>query len=164
MKHQKKMDNDGAKLILQSQFDIKSAELELFAKTHNLNTQKSTPTNSLELHIADLKKKHRELLEKFKVKPVLINGGYGGFGFSDFFIKNYPLYNEDEFNDLRYQRNDKRTNSKLIQFVQEHGLKKCSGKYSNLNIQYIPICTKYEITEYDGLETIKIHPFDLYLQ
>ena len=142
----------GSKLILQSQFDIKKSELEFFARIHNIPTDKSTLTNSsLELHINELKYQHTILLQKYTIKPILISYN-GKFSFSDFFIKNYPF--EGMY--------DNRHDPKLINFIQTHGLQKCSGENCTLKIEYIPLCTCYIINKCYDCETITINHFDLY--
>jgi len=82
---------------------------------------------------------------------IVINRCYGGFGLSDIAmnmlkeIKNYGNFNIWDIN---------RTDKDLIQIVEKLG-EKANGIHSKLKIITIPDLIDYEITEYDGYETVE---------
>ena len=139
-------------LILKSQFNIKSAELELFSRINNIDKPRESylSNDSLELHIKQLKKEHLNLLQKYTT-PILLTE-YGTFNVSQLVLDNFTK------NEIT------RDNPKLIQFITENGLQKCSGNNCILTIKFIPICTNYTIiNDIEGKENIQLHPFELYL-
>lgn len=74
--------------------------------------------------------------------------------------KNLPTYYDYKEFCSWYYRNDPfssdiRTDTDLIAVVEELGSKRASGQCSSLHIVDIPDDIKYEIDEYDGMETIK---------
>jgi len=82
---------------------------------------------------------------------IVINRCYGGFGLSDIAmnmlkeIKNYGNFNIWDIS---------RTDKDLIDIVEKLG-EKANGIHSKLKIITIPDLIDYEITEYDGYETVE---------
>ena len=83
---------------------------------------------------------------------VLYNKGYGGFCFSDEARQRLKEIGLDTYT---VRRHDPR----LISIVEEIGLERASGSYSNLQIAEIDY-NLYQIREYDGSEKIVV-PNDL---
>ena len=83
---------------------------------------------------------------------VLVNSCFGGFGFSDFVLKEFNKRTGDscEGNEERY-----RTHEVIIDIFEEFGSEKCSGNYAKLKLIEIPDDVDYEITEYDGMEKVE---------
>lgn len=97
---------------------------------------------------------------------VVYNACYGGYSISDDAIA--LLNQKRQSNNLsRLERPHKsfgieRHDPLLVQVVEELG-ENADGKYAKLKIAEIPIEYQdcYEITEYDGFETVKCNPSDL---
>lgn len=100
---------------------------------------------------------------------VLINSCYGGFGYSAKAIKMYldakgikytgelvdtyssvTLENGEKFSSYNISHDD----PTMIQIFEEIGSEECSGAHSKLRCIEIPAGCQYEITEYDGWESI----------
>lgn len=100
---------------------------------------------------------------------VLINSCYGGFGYSAKAIKMYldakgmkytgelvdsyssvTLENGNKFSSYDIDHND----PTIIQIFEEIGSQECSGDHSQLQCVDIPDGCQYQITEYDGWESI----------
>lgn len=83
---------------------------------------------------------------------ILINKCYGGFSFSDEFIleyyKHYGIDNDPLYN------NTGRTDPRVIELFKELGSERSSGKFSKLKLVEIPDNIDWEITDYDGKETV----------
>ena len=93
------------------------------------------------------------------MKYILINGCYGGFSFSEDFMKTfekmYPHYFEkDDWWDIDYFRR----NEDVIQLYREKGQDWSSGKYSKLTLKEIPedVYDYVRVGEYDGYESMVI--------
>ena len=78
----------------------------------------------------------------------VLNKRYGGFSVSDFVVKqmgledNYHYFDGDEWDTL-------------ADLIKTYGSEKCSGSSARLKVVEIPDnFTDYEITDYDGVETI----------
>ena len=85
---------------------------------------------------------------------VLYNDCYGGFGFSEEFVKEFnKRYPEKKIH--RYSR--ERVDPDIIALVEEMGLNKSSGVCAKIRIQEIPDDVEYDIHEYDGEETVSWH-------
>ena len=61
----------------------------------------------------------------------------------------------DDEHCVYYCGDDIRTDSDLIEMIEEFGSEKCSGKYAELEIEDIPSGAYYRIGEYDGIEWIE---------
>lgn len=82
---------------------------------------------------------------------VLINTCFGGYALSKNCLQLYnKINNSDILDDCDISRHD----PNLIKIVSDLGPVNCGGPYSALEIIDIPDGTKYEIDQYDGLETI----------
>ena len=78
----------------------------------------------------------------------VLNKCYGGWSLSDWAVEQLGI--ED-----RYACLDDAQLDNLIQLIDEAGSKKCSGSSAKLKVVEIPDnCTDYEISDYDGVETI----------
>ncbi len=101
---------------------------------------------------------------------VLINSCYGGFGYSakalsmyldakgmkytGEIVDNYSrvtLENDREFGSYEIDRDD----PTIIRIFEEIGSEECSGDHSNLTCVEIPDGCKYQVSEYDGYESIE---------
>lgn len=93
---------------------------------------------------------------------IAINKCYGGFSISkkcfDRMLElGYKETKENEEMDDRYRPycvNDDRTNSILIQAIEELG-EEANGPHAQIVIVEIPDKIQYEISEYDGIESIE---------
>jgi hypothetical protein len=88
---------------------------------------------------------------------IVTNRCYGGFGLSDEFVKylnsKYKTKDEDSYTNISFLQD--RTNPILINAMKEFGYEKVSDKFADLYIDNIPDeATDFEISEYDGFETI----------
>lgn len=82
---------------------------------------------------------------------VVLNCCYGGFSLSDEFIAKYPQF--EEYNHS-YDDSD-RVDENFIKALEKFGLDEASGSCASLKIAEVPDdATDWEITEYDGDETI----------
>ena len=84
---------------------------------------------------------------------IVINKCYGGFGLS---CSAQTMLNEIKGREL-YHHDIFRHDPDLIEVIRRIGAEKASDKYSSLHIVTIPDILDYEISEYDGDETL--HPF-----
>jgi len=80
---------------------------------------------------------------------IVINRCYGGYGLSEEAYKFLGL----EWDTYGYKYDDDRTNTNLVQCVEELG-GKASGSLSNLKVVDIPDGIDYEIDNYDGQESV----------
>ena len=82
---------------------------------------------------------------------IVINSCFGGFGLSKE-AYDYLGLKEDEYGfvDDEIKRND----PKLVECVEILG-EKANGRFADLKVVEIPDDVEWEITEYDGLETIE---------
>lgn len=81
---------------------------------------------------------------------VLVCGCYGGFELSDEFLEAYP-----QFSESCYYDEDFRTDSELIQAVEDFGLERASDDDCHLVLVDVPDeATDMVISEYDGLESV----------
>lgn len=92
---------------------------------------------------------------------IVINCCFGGFGLSDecaialdAVIKQFGDYFYQEFPNGKWAQ-DYRTDPKLIHLMETKGSKWCSGHLASLKIVEIPDDVKWEIRDYDGIETIE---------
>jgi hypothetical protein len=83
---------------------------------------------------------------------VLINKCYGGYGFSDEFIKH--LIKNDIIKNFMGQHYLNRHNQELIKEAVAFGLDKASGMCAELEVKDVPDGANYSIHEYDGMECI----------
>ena len=94
---------------------------------------------------------------------IVLNGCYGGFGLSDWAKGELGITSE-------YCYGINRFNPALVKLVENYDVKKVSGSYSNLYVEYIPIGyyqgkdtgnshnkRYYTINEYDGVENIVLN-------
>ena len=104
---------------------------------------------------------------------ILVNRCYGGFGFSDQFYEAlgwvvkekgsfFKYYEPTEEWKERYPQEstyyddrDIRTNPEVIALFEEKGSEWSSGGFAKLDLVEIPDDIRYEIDEYDGIETIR---------
>ena len=84
---------------------------------------------------------------------VLINKCYGGFGFSDDFIKHIRAISTDDFSIHPYLWN--RANQFLVEEAIKFGLEKAGSIHSELEVAEIPDEAQFKISEYDGTEWIE---------
>lgn len=82
---------------------------------------------------------------------IVVNRCFGGFGLSKAAYKELGL--EWDMFGYEYDGYDKRTDSKLVAVVEKLG-KEASGTLADLEVIEIPDGVKWEIDEYDGVETI----------
>ena len=79
-----------------------------------------------------------------KKKKFVLNGGYGGYGLSDWALKQFPS-------------EPSRGDNRLIEMVETDG-KKVNGRCANLGITEMPedyfVLNCFRIDEYDGAETL----------
>jgi len=80
---------------------------------------------------------------------IVINRCYGGYGLSKEAYKFLGL----EWDSYGYAFDDDRTNTKLIECV-EQLKEKANGSFAKLQIARIPDNIKWEINEYDGMECV----------
>lgn len=71
----------------------------------------------------------------------LVVRGIGGL-----LVKDGTLYSYDRSN---------RTDSTLIALIEEWGNERVNGKYASLKVVEIPDGTRYEIDDYDGMESVE---------
>ena len=82
---------------------------------------------------------------------VVVNSCYGGFGLSDKALDMYKqLSNKYEIYDFELDRTD----PVLIQIVETLGAE-ANGRFAKLRIIEIPDDVEWEITEYDGNESVE---------
>ena len=82
---------------------------------------------------------------------VVINSCYGGFGLSDNALDMYKqLSNKYEIYDFELDRTD----PVLIQIVETLGAE-ANGRFAKLLVVEIPDDIKWEIAEYDGIESVE---------
>lgn len=92
---------------------------------------------------------------------IVINECYGGFSvsrlvYAELGIK-YDGFGYIDNEDLGIKNNNNyayRADKRLIKAIEKIGLEESSGKLSELRIVEIPNGIKWEIDEYDGMETI----------
>ncbi len=92
---------------------------------------------------------------------VVINRCYGGFGLSEecaialgAVLKQFGDYFYPEFPNGKWAQ-DYRTDPKLIHLMETKGSEWCSGSFAKLKVVEIPDDVKWEIHDYDGIETIE---------
>jgi hypothetical protein len=86
---------------------------------------------------------------------IVINTCFGGFGLSDEAVKLYKKLSKKKFSKDWYPPFDiKRDDPILVQVIQELG-EKANGEYAELKIVSVPNGTNWEVTEYDGSETVE---------
>ena len=82
---------------------------------------------------------------------IVINSCYGGFGLSDKALDMYKqLSNKSEVYSFKLDRTD----PILIQVVEALGAE-ADGRFAKLRIIEIPDDIEWEITEYDGFESVE---------
>lgn len=84
---------------------------------------------------------------------VVINRCYGIFGLSEEAYNYLGL--EWEGSGFKYNRHEKRADPKLVECVETLGSERASGKLAELKVVEIPDDICWEISEYDGMETIE---------
>lgn len=92
---------------------------------------------------------------------IVINKCYGGFSVSkevydELGLKwdNHGFLSNEDFGIKSHNYQEYRVNKKLIKAIEKVGLDKASNRLSDLKIIEIPDDIKWEIDEYDGIETI----------
>ena len=89
-------------------------------------------------------------------KKILYNATYGGFCFSSEFVEEFARRHPASKDKAEYGFLHKhRTDPHLIALVEEFGWKTSSAPNSLIAIDIVPDDMEWEISEYDGLETIK---------
>lgn len=84
---------------------------------------------------------------------ILLNKCFGGFGFSEDFLKEYPEYKNDKRD---WEEISFRTDMELMNKVKYFGIHRASDYYSNLSIVSIPNdVTDWRMKEDDGYEYIE---------
>lgn len=97
---------------------------------------------------------------------IVINACFGGFGLSDEcaaalgakivtkeFGFTYHDWGADD--ETFWCDSDQRTNPKLVELMETKGSKWCSGTYARLKVVEIPDDVDWEISDYDGVETVE---------
>ena len=87
-----------------------------------------------------------------KIMKVVLNKCYGGFSLSKEAYK-YLGLKWDGYG-YKYSEYDKRTDPKLIKCVEKLG-EKANGRYADLRVVEIPDDVVWEISSYDGIETVE---------
>ena len=82
---------------------------------------------------------------------IVINNCYGGFGLSD---KALDYYNSLAGTNLTSCYNIERNDLNLIKTIEDFG-KEANGRFAKLRIVEIPDNVNWEISEYDGMESIE---------
>jgi hypothetical protein len=83
---------------------------------------------------------------------VLLNKCYGGYSFSEEFVK-HLIFNDivpDYSNYYCIERHDQKVIEEAIKF----GLDNAGGMFSQLEVREVPDGANYSIHEYDGMESI----------
>jgi hypothetical protein len=83
---------------------------------------------------------------------VLINNCYGGFGYSDEFVKEF--YKRKGIEPQEYHEDMTVDNPEVIALFEELGSEFASGSFAQLKIVEIPDGLKFDVGEYDGQEWI----------
>lgn len=81
---------------------------------------------------------------------ILINNKYGGFGFSEQFIRELEKRTGKKFNTFKCERTD----LDVIELFEEWGTRKSSGGYASLKLIEIPDDVDWVIEQYDGVEWV----------
>lgn len=84
-------------------------------------------------------------------KGIVINRCFGGFSLSEEAYE-YLGLKWDGYGHAYY---DKRDNSKLVECVETLGSEQASGVFARLKVVYIPDDVEWEISNYDGMETVR---------
>ena len=84
---------------------------------------------------------------------VVINRCFGGFGLSEE-AYNYLGLEWDGYG-YKYNSDEKRADPKLVECVETLGPGRASGRLAVLKVVEIPDDIYWEISEYDGMETIE---------
>ena len=84
---------------------------------------------------------------------IVVNRCYGGFGLSEEAYDFLGL-KWDGYYGYAYMPDDKRTDPKLVECVEKLG-EKANGKFAKLEVVEIPDDVMWEISSYDGWETIE---------
>jgi len=87
-----------------------------------------------------------------KIRKVIINTCYGGFGLSDKAKTMYNLLSNTP--EEVYDTNIPRDDPILIKVIETIGLQDSSGQFAELKIVEIPYDVNWELGEYDGIEWI----------
>lgn len=82
---------------------------------------------------------------------VVINVCYGGFGLSDFAMKELGYTSESEYDTYR---DVDRADPRLVALIEEYGDAICSGPHAKLKIVEVPDDVKWHVEEYDGWEHV----------
>lgn len=103
---------------------------------------------------------------------VVYNARHGGFGLSDDAVREYlrrtgrewieepsgfsliPFYFKVAGDKAWYQGDIPRTDPVLVEIVEEWG-ERANGDHADLKIRELPKGTRYQITEYDGWESVE---------
>lgn len=83
---------------------------------------------------------------------IVVNKCFGGFCLSKAAYEYLGL--EWDGYGFKYDDYDKRADPKLVECVERLGEDVASGRYANLKVVEIPDGIEYEISNYDGMETI----------
>lgn len=81
---------------------------------------------------------------------VVINKCYGGYGLS----KEAYEYIGIPWDTYGFAFGEDRTHPSLVRAVEELG-EKANGRHAKLKVVEIPDCVNWEITDYDGIETVR---------
>ena len=82
---------------------------------------------------------------------IAINSCYGGFGLSD---KALDYYNNLAGTKLEYDGDIERNDLNLIKTIEDLG-EEANGRFAKLRIVEIPDDINWEISEYDGMESVE---------
>ncbi len=92
-------------------------------------------------------------------REILLNASYGGFAFSPDFRK----YAEEKspvvagfINRGHWDTPEIRTHPEVIALVREFGVSRAAGNYSEIVIEEIPGFYTWDVTEYDGCESLHV--------
>lgn len=81
---------------------------------------------------------------------IVINKCYGGYGLSKEAYEHIGI----PWDNYGFAFGEDRTHPLLVRAVEELG-EKASGRHASLKIVDVPDCVNWEITDYDGVETVR---------
>lgn len=84
-------------------------------------------------------------------KGIVINRCFGGFGLSEEAYEYLGLKWDGYGHACEVERDD----PKLVECVETLGSERASGGFARLKVVYIPDGVQWEISNYDGMETVR---------
>lgn len=83
------------------------------------------------------------------MKKIVINSCYGGFELSEFAAEQLGIQT--------YEAERLRDSKELVDLIETHGSQAISGECAKLKVMEIPDSANWEISEYDGKETLRYY-------